>query len=295
MVNGERSAEPSVVGASVTKPDALLKVLGRASYAADITWPGMLYARVVRSPFARARIRQVDTALAAAQPGILLVLTAQDIAPGRNLVGARNRKDQLVFGDTHVNLAGEALAAVIAESPEAAQQAAEMVQLSLEPEEPLTDAERALDPGAPAVQSQGNLCHAMKIVKGDFEAALAQAALVITNTYYTQMVDHAPMEPEAAVAVPEEDGITVYLASKGPFNDRGELAFVLELPKEQVRVVVVAVGGSFGSKPDVPTIAIAALGALKTSRPVKIVLDPIPPEKAVLRPGMNVEATIITK
>jgi len=262
----------SVIGASVLKPDALAKVCGQAMYAADIRRPGMVYARAVRSPHASAIVKRIDLAPALAHPGVIAAFTAKDI-PGTNLVGARGVRDQPVLAEARVNFAGEAVAVVVAESPDAASEAARLAQVAYEPLEPLTDPARALLPDAPHIHPQGNLCAELRIVRGDFQAARKRAALVVTNTFRTQVVDHCALEPDAVVAEPHDGGVWLWESSKSPHNDREELALVLALPREKIRVIVPPVGGSFGGKPDLPALCVAGLAALKLGRPVKIILD----------------------
>jgi nicotinate dehydrogenase large molybdopterin subunit len=266
-------ASPSpVVGVNVGKRDALAKVRGEAKYAGDLSRPGMVYGKVVRSPYARARVKSIDAAAALAAPGVLAVLTAVDI-PGLNRVGARAVKDQPVLVEEMVILPGEAVALVVAESNEAAADAAKLVQVDYEALAPLTDPELALAPDAPQLHPGGNLCHQMRIVRGDFEAAVRAADLVVTNTYTTQAVDHGYIEPDAVLAESSDGGVNLYVTSKSPHNDQGEVAGVLGLAKDKVRVVVVAVGGSFGGKPDIPMLCLCALIAMKTGRPAKMILE----------------------
>lgn len=261
-----------VVGRSIFRRDAVAKVRGQAPFAGDVSRPRMVYGKIIRSPHAHALIRRIDLSRALAHPGVIGALTAADI-PGKNVVGPRQVKDQPVLAEDRVRFAGEAVAVVIAESPESAREAAELVEVSYQSLEVLAEPERALDAGAPFVHSQGNLCHEMRISRGSFLTALRQAALVVSNTFFTQMVDHSYIEPDAVVAEPAGDGVVVWVTSKSPHVDQGEVARVLALPKEKVRVVVATVGGSFGGKPDLPMVCLAGLIALRTGRPAKIVLD----------------------
>ena len=265
-------SKPTVVGTSVERRDGLAKVRGAAKYAGDIERPGMVHGKAVRSPHARARIVGIDASAALALPGVLAVLTAADI-PGENRVGARAVKDQPVLADEYISFAGEAVALVVAESREVAAEAVKLVQVSYEVLEPLTDPELALQPDAPKLKSAGNLCHQMRIVRGDFAAAVQAADVVVANTYRTQAVDHGYLEPDAVVAEPTDAGVTLYVTSKSPHNDQGEVARVLGVARERVRVVVVAVGGSFGGKPDIPMLCMCGLMVAKTGRPAKMVLD----------------------
>lgn len=261
-----------VVGTSVPRLDAWPKVRGEAVYVDDLHLPGMAYGKASRSPFPHARIHGIDVSEALALPGVLAVLTAADI-PGKNLVGHRAAKNQPVLAVDRVRFLGEAVALVVAESPQVAAQGAMLVKVSYEPLPVIDDPAKALDPEAPLLHPDGNVCREIKVKRGNFEAALGEADLVVTNTFRTHCVDHACLEPDVAVAEPFGDGVSVWVGSRGVHADRGEIARVLGLSEEQVRVRSIAVGGSFGSKPEIATACMAALGAMKTGRPVKVALS----------------------
>lgn len=263
---------PAVVGTNVERRDAVAKVRGEAKYAADIERPDLIHGKAVRSPHPRARILAIDAAAALALPGVLAVLTAADI-PGHKLVGARAVKDQAVLAESMTSFVGEAVALVVAGSAETAAQGARLVKVDYEVLDPVTDPEEALAPRAPLLRPGGNLCHQLRIARGDFDVVAAAADLVVTNTYTTQAVDHGYIEPDAVVAEPDGDGVTLYVSSKSPHNDQGEIAGVLAMPKDKVHIVVVAVGGSFGGKPDIPMLCMAGLMAARYNRPAKMVLE----------------------
>jgi CO/xanthine dehydrogenase Mo-binding subunit len=178
-----------------------------------------------------------------------------------------------------VSFAGEAVALVVAESRHIAEEAAELVIVDYEVLPPVWEAAAALAPGAPLLRPGGNLCHEQRIVRGDFAAQVASADLVVTNTYRTQTVDHGYIEPDSVLGEPNvasgahgDRGVTLYVGSKSPHNDRGEVASVLGVRPEQVRIVVVSVGGSFGGKPDIPMLCMVGLMVLKTGRPARMEL-----------------------
>ena len=248
------------------------KVRGAAVYVADIHRPGMLHGKAVRSPHPHALVKAIDASAALALPGVVAVLHR-----GRRAGHQHHRrpgfKDQPVLAEDRVRFAGEAVAVVAAETrgPGSPGRGTGAVSYELLPV--VDDPATALDPGSPRCTSKGNLCQLVHIVKGDFESALREADLVVTNTYRTPMGDHACMEPDGAVAEPDGDGIVVWDCSKGVHVDRGEVARVLGLPLDKVRVIAATIGGSFGSKPDLPTVCMAALIAWKTKRPASVVLS----------------------
>lgn len=261
----------AVVGRSVERFDARDKACGKAVYVADLHFPGMLLARPVRSPHAHARVAAVMVEEALATPGVVAVLTARDV-PGSNLVGSRGVRDQPVLAGEKVRFVGEPVALVVAETPAAAESGVARVRVAYEQLPAVFSPEEALAPGAPQLAEGGNLCYHGRIKRGDFQRALREAALVVTNVYRTHLVDHAFLEPHGAVAVPEPDGrVCVWVTAKTVHPLQEEIARVLDCPKERVRVVAAAVGGSFGGKPDIQCACLAALAAAKTGRPVKVV------------------------
>lgn len=270
----ERGAaeEKEALGSGIPRRDAREKVSGSALYVADLRRPNMLYGRAVRSPIPHATVKEIDVSQALACPGVVAVFTAADI-PGRNITGPRTVKDQPVLTPDRVRFAGEAVALVVAESEAALQRGVDRVRVNYEPLPLVDDPEEALAPGAPLLHKEGNLCYRFQIKKGDFESSLRKADLVITRTYRTQMSDHSCLEPDGALAEPTEDGLVVWLSSKSVHLDRTEVARVLGIPLEKVRVIAATVGGSFGSKPDLATACMAALITWKTGRPAKIVLS----------------------
>ena len=260
------------VGSGVLRRDAREKVCGSALYVADIRRAHMLYGKAVRSPYPHALIKEIDASQALACPGVVAVFTAADI-PGNNITGPRTVKDQPVLTSDRVRFAGEAVALVVADSEAALRRGVDRVKVNYEPLPLVDNPKDALASGAPLLHREGNLCYQFRINKGDFESALREADLVITRTYCTQMSDHSCLEPDGAVAEPIEDGVVVWVSSKSVHLDRNEVARVLGIPAEKVRVIATTVGGSFGSKPDLPTACMAALIAWKTGQPAKIVLS----------------------
>jgi CO/xanthine dehydrogenase Mo-binding subunit len=260
-----------VVGASITRPDAAAKVLGRAVYAGDFRLPGMAHGKVVRSPHARARVTGVDVSRALSMPGVLAVLTAADVT-GQNGVGTLQFKDQPVLAPGQVNFAGEAVALVLAETEELASAAAGLVGVEYELLPPVTDPAEALTDAAPQIHQGGNLCRELRIVRGDFDAAAARASLVVVNTYRTQWSDHGSIESDAVVGRPDGEGVILHVSTKSPHSDQAEVARVLGVAKERVRIVAATVGGSFGGKPDIPLLCLAAMAARHLRRPVRLAM-----------------------
>ncbi len=268
----ENTTPLRVVGNLVPKPDAILKATGKALYAADLYFEGMLYAKVLRSPYPHARILKVDVSRARSFPGVVAVLTAEDV-PGDKNHGVV-RKDWPGFGADKVRYVGDAIAMVVAESEEIASRALELIEVDYEPLPVVTSPQEALKPDAPKIHEGGNLLKHISIRRGNVEEAFARADLVVERVYHTPTYEHAFLEPEAGVATIDSEGnITVYVGSQIPFLDRRQIAESLAIPEKKVRVVGTFIGGAFGGKEDISVQIHLALAALKTGRPVKMVFS----------------------
>jgi CO/xanthine dehydrogenase Mo-binding subunit/aerobic-type carbon monoxide dehydrogenase small subunit (CoxS/CutS family) len=262
---------PTPCGADeVHRADARDKVLGTARYAADLTLPGMLHGAVLRSPHPHADVLAIDDAAARALPGVIVVVTAKDV-PGVNRYG-RALKDQRVLADGKVRQIGDAVAAVAATSPEIAAQALSLIRVNYRLLPAVTDPDGALKAGAPLVHDGGNLLAEKKAKWGDAEAALAQSDVVVDECYTTPFIEHAYLEPESVLVYRGDEGrLVVRSATQHSHLHRRAVAETMGLPPENVRIVPTVIGGAFGAKTDISCECVAALLALKTQRPVKIV------------------------
>jgi CO/xanthine dehydrogenase Mo-binding subunit len=258
-----------VVGRSPARVDGRDKLLGRALYAGDISFPAMLHVRVLRSDRPHARILGIHTGAAACFPGVVAVLTHREV-PGTNRIG-RDKPDQEVLCTGKVRCIGDPLAVVAAETAAAAALAAALIRVDYEDLPGVFSPEEALRPEAPQIHESGNLLLERSLRAGDPEAGLRDAEVVIANTYRTQMVEHAYLEPEAGVATFEDGKLTVWTPSKYAHYDQREMAAALGVPPERVRVVNTTVGGCFGDKTSLSAGYYAALAAIRTGRPAKMV------------------------
>ena len=258
--------------------DAVDKVQARTRYAADWEMPGMLHGVVLRSPYPSARIRSIDPGRATAFPGVAAVVLATDVpnntlwtdVPGQTSeVGALRARIQ-VLADGVVRYQGEPVALVAAATRETAQQAAELIAVDYEPLPGVFDPREALDPGAHRVHDEGNLLASWQISQGDAEAALREADVVVETTYRCQFIDHAYLEPESGVAWIDGDGVLVIRVSTQVIEHYRDVAEVLGLPQNKVRVIGPYVGGGFGGKEDVTVEVFLGLLAWRTRRPVKM-------------------------
>lgn len=253
--------------------DAHEKVTGRAVYADDIQFAGMLIARPLHAAHPHARILSIDTSAAATVPGVVAVLTATDLPGARRTGGIIQDHD--VLASDRVRYQGDVVALVAAESAAAARAGVTAIRVEYEPLPPLTDPEIALRPDAPRVHPEraDNVITAYRVRHGDPAPAFPPCAHVIEREYRTQYIEHAYLEPESAVAVPEPDGsVTVHGSVQHPFSARRTVALACGLPLERARIVQTTLGGGFGGKDDTANLvcARAAILALRTGRPVKL-------------------------
>ena len=247
--------------------------LGHKPYVADMKLDGMLHGALVLAEHPRAKVEAIDSAPALAMSGVQRVLTAGDV-PGERHVGliARDWPIFVRVGET-TRCVGDVIAMVVADSQFHARQAAEAVAVDYEILEPVTDPEAALEPGSPQVHDSGNLLDVCSFARGDVDAALAESEHVIEETYSTQRIEHAFLEPEACLAVPEGDRLKIYSQTQGVHDDQGQIAPVLGLAPEQVEVELVTNGGAFGGKEDLSVQAQTALAAHLLGAPVRCVLS----------------------
>jgi selenium-dependent xanthine dehydrogenase len=273
-----RSPDAGLIGARVPRQDGRGQVLGEQAFVADIAVPNMLHGALRFADHPRATVIRIDTAAAEAVPGVVRVATWRDV-PGERFQGLIERDwPVLVAEGETTRYTGDVLAAVAAETRAAAREAAALISVEYEVLEPITDPFEALDPTAPHLHPGGNLLSTSVVQRGDVDAALATAAHVASDTFRTQRIEHAFLEPEAALAVPDEadgDGPRLHLHSpgQGAWDDRRQVASLLGLPEEAVRVTQVPTGGAFGGKEDLGAQGPAALLAWVTGRPVLVALS----------------------
>ncbi|HJR96048.1 MAG TPA: molybdopterin cofactor-binding domain-containing protein [Gaiellaceae bacterium] len=265
---------------STRRTDAVPKVTGEFAYSSDLHAAGMLWGHTVRSPHAHARVLAIDVSVARAMPGVHAVLTHEDV-PGQKTYGLEFA-DQPVLAIDRVRYFGEAVAIVAADEPEQARRAAAAVQVEYEPLEPVTDPERAteLEPLHPDRPTMGhgyrddprpNVVRSLVIRRGDPDAA---ADVSVEGVYDVGQQDQAFLGPESGIAIPDgEGGVDIHVATQWLHVDRDQVAPCLALDTEQVRIHLAGVGGAFGGREDLSMQIHAAMLALRTDRPVKIVYN----------------------
>ena len=262
------------IGKRHPKYDADKLVLGQSPFVADVKLEGMLHGALKFSDHPRAKIFSIDVSQSEALDGVIKVITAKDV-PGERYSGLIV-KDLPIMIDVgeETRYVGDVLGSVIAESEEIARVAVSLISVEYEVLEPLTDMTKALDIDAPQIHPEGNLLSLTKIDRGSIAKAFSEAAYISEGTYETQMIEHGFLEPECAVARPGHD-FTVEILSQGQgvYEDRKQIAKLLNLEEEKVRVILVPNGGGFGGKEDLSVQHHAALASYLLNRPVKILLN----------------------
>jgi carbon-monoxide dehydrogenase large subunit len=274
------------VGHRQPRIDAIEKVTGQALYGDDLRFPGLLYAKALRSPYPHARILNIDSAKARRLPGVIAVVD------GRNLpyLGGEAIMDYPFLASDRVRYVGDAVVAVAAVDEATAEEALDLIEVEYEELPAIFDAVEAMQPGAPLVHENlskyerlpvikvlenSNVCGKAEFCKGDVERGFAESDLIVENTFTTQMVQHAAIEPHTAVAQVSAAGdVTVWVTNDGPHRLRKDLASAMKLPLKKVRVICPPyMGGGFGSKGGlkVETICIA-LAQQTNGRPVRMTL-----------------------
>ncbi|MEG0338418.1 MAG: selenium-dependent xanthine dehydrogenase, partial [Oscillospiraceae bacterium] len=281
------------VGENFYRVDAKDKALGVAEYCDDIHITGMLHGSAVRSEYPRAKVLSIDVSEARKVKGVKAVLTAKDL-PGNAKVGHLKKDYDVLIpegGITH--FLGDAIVLVAADSKEALAQAKALVHIEYEELPAIFTAKDSAAEGAPLLHETGNLLAHEHLTRGNAAKALENSKYTVTKTYNTPPTEHAFLEPETSVALPEDDGILVYSGDQGIYQTKGECAEATGLPPEKVRVIAKMVGGGFGGKEDMSVQHHAAILALITKMPVKVSLTRA--ESMLIHPkrhGFDMEFTL---
>jgi selenium-dependent xanthine dehydrogenase len=281
-----------LVGERMDRVDAREKVLGTGEYVDDMKVPDMLYGSALRSKYPRALVKSIDISEALKHPGVEAVLTAKDV-PGQRYIGhIISDWPALIAEGEETRYLGDAVALVAARSKKALREAFALIKVEYEELKPVTSPEEAMAEGAPKIHSKGNILTKEVLKRGNVDEIIAKSKYVVTKKYSTPFTDHAFMEPESALAVPEGDGIIIYTSQQGIYDVQRECSEVLGLKPEKVRVICKLVGGGFGGKEDMSVQHHAALLTWHTKKPVKVTLSRM--ESIVVHPkrhAMEMEFT----
>ncbi len=289
-----------VVGSPDPRVDAYERVSGTAVYPSDVKLPGMLYAVVLRCPHPNAMVKKVDAAAARRMPGVHAVLDGS--GPEKEAGWRYQGRDMSKLFDPHCRFEGDVVAAVAAETPYQAADAARAIRVDYEVLPFVSEMEDALADGAPQVQETGNLAGESEYSRGDVEAGFAEADVVLEETYSTACEIHTPLEPHGCVARWDGDELTIWESTQGVYNVQMLAAMALRLPWSKVRVIGHYMGGGFGSKLQAGKYTVvAALLARETARPVKLFLSREetflatgnrPPSRMRLKAGVRSDGTL---
>jgi len=260
------------VGQSVGRYGSRNLVRGRTVFAEDVQAKGALVLKVLRSKRHHARILNIDTEEARHVKGVAGIMTAADI-PGVNQYGVYI-KDQPLMAEDKVRFAGEAIALVAAENEEAADEALRLIDVQFEDLPAFLDPEKALEPETTPVHEKGNVLSRKTVRKGDVEEGFRRSDIVVERTYHTQLAEHSYLEPDAGTGRFDEEGLlTIHVCTQNPHYDRQDVARLLGLEAERIRIVQTATGGAFGSKLDLTVQGFIGLALYHLKRPVKMVFS----------------------
>src|SRR5438034_5675259 len=297
MQGAQQQAQPVLVGTSLPRQDGPDKVTGRARYAGDQALPGMLYARLVLSPYAHARILNIDTSAALSVPGVVAVFTAETL--GMTQADPFSRA-QTPLAQQEVVWCGHPVAIVVGETEASAEDGADAVEVDYDPLPVVIDPEAAIRPDSPLVRSRSeteavagggehaatpqvgaatreeglsqNVTQTPPLRMGDIEAGLREAEVVVECTYRTHPVHQSYMEPQSVTVAPSPSGhhLVIWPSTQGMFNVRSAVAGALNIPERQIRVESVPIGGGFGGKETLIEPLVAAV-ASRLRKPVRLI------------------------
>lgn len=314
-------SEFRVIGKNVARTDAIEKVTGRALYTADLTLPGMIYGAFVRSPYAHARIKRIDTSKAWKVPGVVAIITQEQLSKDYALVIEEEvhaaQRVRGFFASEKVRFFGEKVALVGAETLEAAKEAASLVEVEYEPLPAVTDPREAIKEGAPLIWEdrepvQGpngdllyNVVSENHHEEGDVEKGFAESDYVFEDEFYVHRVHQTYLEPQVTIASVDEKGkITVWTSTQGIFAVRSNIARSLGIPLSRIKVIGMTIGGGFGGKFGGVTDVYAVILSLFTRRPAKIVYsreedlldaNPAPGLYVRIKTGVKKDGTILAR
>lgn len=260
------------VGERSHRPDAEGKILGTAKFADDIKVPGMIYGSALRAEYPRALVKAVHLDKALRHPDVVKILLAEDI-PGERVIGHLTHDwPAIIAVGEETRYPGDTICLIAAKTKKALKDIKELIEVEYEERTPLLSAKDAMREDAPLIHPAGNIYRQELIQRGNVESALANSAHVVTKVYYTPAQEHAFLEPESALGVPEGDCLTVYTGGQSIYDEYREIGMLLGIPKEKLRIVSAYVGGGFGGKEDMSVQHHAALLAYLCKVPVKVTL-----------------------
>ncbi len=262
-----------LIGEPMARVDARDKTLGLGEYTDDIRIEGMVYGAALRSKYPRALVKSMDITEAENLKGVIKIVTAEDIPGQRYLGHLKKDTPALIKVGEETRYLGDAVALVAAETEEIAKEALKYIKVDFEELKPLSSPMEALKDDAPKIHEGGNILVHEHLVRGNADEAIKSSKYVVTNKYSVPFTEHAFLEPEAAVAVPDgEDGLIVYTGTQSIYDDLREIGSLLNLGEDKLRIISEYVGGGFGGKEDMSCQHHTALLAYLIKKPVKMCL-----------------------
>ncbi len=271
--DAENDSHNKGVGDFMPKYEAFETAKGERKFVNDLKFPGMLQAALYFSDHPRAVVNSIDVSAAEKMPGVERILTAKDV-PGDRIIGLIYKDWPMIIAEgERTNYIGDVLAIVIADTAENARAALSAITVDYDVEKPITNVFEALKYDDRVHDDHENLLDNCILKEGNADEVIANSPFVYSHSFTTQRIEHAFLETEAAVALPENDGVLLYSCGQGVYEDRRQVAMVLGLPEEKVRVILVPNGGGFGGKEDLTVQGHASLAAFLLQKPVKLTLS----------------------
>ncbi len=258
------------VGERAIRPDAKSKIDGTGKFADDMKAPGMVYGSALRAKYPRALVKAIDIQEALKHPDCVKIVLAEDV-PGERVIGHLTLDwPALIAVGEETRYYGDAVALVAAKTKEAVEEIKSLIKVEYEERKPVFDPEEAMELTDYRVHETGNIYRVEKVQRGNADKVIAESAYAVTNTYYTPAQEHGFLEPESALAVPEDDELVVYTGGQSIYDEHREIGMLLGIAPEKLRIKSAYVGGGFGGKEDMSVQHHAALLAYLAKVPVKV-------------------------
>ncbi|MEG1254524.1 selenium-dependent xanthine dehydrogenase [Clostridium sp.] len=265
--------EDGSIGKPLPRIDAKDKILGTGLYVDDMKVEGLAYGSALRTKYPRALVKHISIEKALKHPDTIRILTAKDI-PGNRYIGHLTKDwPALICEGEETRYIGDSVALIASRKKESLKEILELIEVEYEEFTPISNTTMAIAEGSPKIHPNGNILKVEMVNRGNAEEALKNSKYVVTNTYSTPFTEHAFLEPESALAMPDGDGVLIYTGSQGIYDEQREISELLGLEKNKVRCISKYVGGGFGGKEDMSVQHHAALLAFITKKPIKVTLS----------------------
>jgi len=258
------------VGERSIRPDANDKILGTGKFADDLKAPGMVYGSALRSKYPRALVKGINIDKALKHPDVIKIVLAEDV-PGERYIGHLTYDwPALIKVGEETRYYGDAIALIAAKTKKALEEIKELIEVDYEERKPVFSPQESMELTDYKIHPTGNVYRTERISRGDVDTALKNSAYVVTNVYHTPPQEHAFLEPESALAIPNGDELTVYTGGQSVYDEHREIQRLLGISPEKLHIISAYVGGGFGGKEDMSVQHHAALLAYLCKKPVKV-------------------------